>query len=134
MELTTKSIEFFGKDYVVDFPNVGQQIKIENMKIALTAGNYDIMVKTAVNGSKSTNNVLNLVDAIATFSVLIPGLKDENKKLLKENFLEMDPIQAKTITKAYEEYYKWYDKIMKELNEDIDEPEKKKIDPAQEDE
>jgi len=109
MEKSTK-LKISGKDYVVNFPNVGQILDIESLKSALTNGQYGDFIKM---GTKYSNDVLDLVDTIATFSVLIPELKDEfNVK----NFSDMDPFVAIKYVKVYKkQFFLWFNTINNEL-------------------
>ena len=86
--------------YPVTFPNVGQMMDIESMKYALTGNRYKEMALSTV---RSTLYVLDLVDAIATFSVMIPDLI---KDLTINNLLDMNPLESKKIVSAHKKYYK----------------------------
>ncbi|MCK4826863.1 hypothetical protein KA005_64605 [bacterium] len=57
------------------------------------------------------------IDAIATFTILIPQLsKDLNVKTL----LSLTPIDTKSILVAYEkDFYPWYSDWFKEINADL---------------
>ena len=66
----------------VSFPNVGQLIDIANAKIRISNGNYKDYSTTA-----SDLYTRGLVEAIATFSVLLPELKDN----IIGSFQQADP-------------------------------------------
>jgi hypothetical protein len=106
----SKKIKISGKDHIVTFPNVGQTIDIESLKSALTNGQYGDFVNMGTNYS---NNALDLVDALATFSILIPELKEE---LNVKTYLEMDQFVAKKYVNAYKkQFFPWFKEINDEL-------------------
>ena len=59
------TITLRGKEVIARFPNIGQSLKIEQMKQLLTDGRYAIM---AFSGLKTTNKMLDLVEAICYLS------------------------------------------------------------------
>lgn len=99
-------VKIENKTYTIEFPNVGQVMEIESKKIALGGGVYKGLVQA---GTKSATYNLDLIDAISTFTVLIPELR---KDLAVENFLDIDLFLGKKIVDAYnKQYYPWYKKI-----------------------
>ncbi len=104
---------------ILPFPKVGQLIDIEAMKITLSGGQYGAMIRS---GLVKTNYALDLIDAIATLSILIPDLR---KKIEVDNVLDMDVKEANVLIKAYKQYNKWFQPIMKELSLDEDETDQK---------
>jgi hypothetical protein len=106
----SKKIPISGKDYIVNFPSVGQILDIESLKSALTNGQYGDFVNM---GTKTATDALDLVDAFSVFSILIPELKDE---LNVKTFMEMDPFIAKKYVNAYKKhFFPWFKEINDEL-------------------
>jgi len=109
MDKTIK-LKIFGKDYIVSFPTVGQILDIESLKSALTNGTYGDLVKM---NTKTAVNALDLTDTIATFSVLIPGLKNEIG-----SYTELDPFKAKELVSVYlNDFFPWFNEINKQLQD-----------------
>jgi len=108
--MDSKIIKLRGNSYTINFPNVGQILDIESLKSALSNGTYGDLVK---NNTKSSNQSLDLIDAIATFSVLIPELKNI---LEVKSYLDLDLKTAKMVVNSYnKDYFLWF----KELNDEI---------------
>jgi hypothetical protein len=116
MQKRTIQIRIETNVYNVNFPNVGQMMDIENMKMSLTNGSYADMVRS---GLKSSYYNTEIVDTIAHLWVLIPELRAD---LQVRNFSELDPFVAKKLLKVYrEQFTPWYEKLMKELmSEEVD--------------
>lgn len=112
------AIPLQGNNYTIEFPNVGQFIEIETMKVSLSSGVYRSLVSLRTFGG---NLALDYVDAISTFSVLIPQLR---KDLKIDSLLNLNPIEAKEITKVYKDIFlPWYSEWMKLLKEEEEIPE-----------
>lgn len=109
-------LKITGKDYTVNFPTVGQILDIESLKSALTNGTYGDLVKM---GTKTSIEALDLADTIATFSVLIPKLKEI---IDVKTYTEMDPFTAKKLVTVYrKQFFPWFNEINKELQDYGDE-------------
>jgi hypothetical protein len=103
-------VKIDGKEYVVSFPNVGQTLEIESMKMALTANKYP---EFALSGLRSNVFVADLTDAIATFFVLIPELR---ANLSVKSYSELDLLAGAKLVSAYmDDYYPFYQEIMKDI-------------------
>jgi len=101
-----------GDAYVVNFPNVGQLMEIDSMKIAISNNQYAEMVRSNL---VSMENTLNLIDTVSTFATLIPELKSQ-PEFNKKSYLELDPFLAARLVKVYsEQFYPWYSVILKEF-------------------
>jgi len=88
-------------EYEIKYPNNGQLIDIERLKIQLTAGTH----KEMLSGVGIAQHAYLLTEAISTFTVLLPDMK---KDLNVESLLDLNPYQSKSILKAYEKsYYPW---------------------------
>ncbi len=119
----TVQVDLFGTKYDVRFPNVGQTMEIEAMKMGLTNNKYDKMLFTK---TKSSIRNLTLVDAVSVFTVMVPDLK----KQLDAPITEMEMYMAIHLIKAYEnDYYPWF----KELDEAIDDELDKLLDQGKND-
>lgn len=113
-------IKIGSNEYEIKYPNNGQLIDIERMKIQMTAGTH----KEMIYGSGIAPLAGLLTEAIATFSILI---QDLSKDLNVSSLLELNPYQSKTILKAYEKsYYPWISEWNKVLDEEFSEVEEKK--------
>jgi hypothetical protein len=114
---TTTTVKIDGEVYDVGYPNVGQQLEIENLKNVFTKGRY---AQIASTNSKTGIQLLDLVDAISYFSVLIPKLK---KTFAAKKFDEIDVAYQRKLSKAFIKYYNEFVlKVEAEINKDLDEP------------
>lgn len=103
-------VKIKNEDFTVPFPNVGQILEIEALKLALSKESYSGMV---FSGTKSSSFALDLVDTIAHLSVLIPTLKDF---LQIKSFSSIDAFLGKELVIAYKKnFLPWYSKICIEL-------------------
>ena len=105
-----KLVKIDGNDYIINFPNVGQMIEIEQLKLAYTNGRY---IEFAMSNLVNHIFILDFVDAISYLSVLIPELK---KDLEIEEYTKMDAEKTKEIIRAYkEEFIPWFKPILEDL-------------------
>lgn len=105
-----KLIKFKEVDYIAKFPNVGQLMDIENIKMSLTNGKY---VEMAISVLKIHIFQLDMVDAIAYFSILCPEMKEN---LGIKNWRELDASLAKELTSVYKkQFIPWFKPILDEL-------------------
>jgi len=101
---------FKGEKLIVKFPNVGQLLDMESMKLALTNNRYGSM---SASGIKSMYLALDLVDAIVFIQVLCPKVK---RMLELEDYTKMDPLDAKELIGFYkQQLLPWYESVSKEL-------------------
>ena len=120
------AIAYNDKKFIVKFPNVGQLMDIESLKMALTGGKYGTF---AASGIKSMYFVLDMVDAISFFSVMCPRLKNFiTQEDVDVDYTQMKPESVKPLVDIYKkEVMPWYNKIMTNLyastNEAIEESE-----------
>ena len=98
-------------EYTIKFPTNGQLIDMESLKIQMTSGAN----KEMLFGTASAREAYLINEAVATFQVLIPDLK---KDLEVKSLLDLDPLQSKSIHKAYEKYYNWMEEWRKVLNQE----------------
>ena len=117
--MQTATIVKIGKDsYDVSYPNVGQKLDIENVKLMLTNSQYGEMARS---GHVTALQLLDLVDAVAYFTILVPELKSSLKV---QDFMDMNPVEARNLRKGYKKYFvPFFEAVEKELNEDGDEDE-----------
>lgn len=112
----TISIKIGENEYEVKFPNNGALIEIEQLKINLSKGTHDTMANVP---TVTAERAYLTIEAISTFSVLIPSLK---KDLNKASLLELDPYESKQIVNAYiKQFFPWYKQWMDLINKDEDE-------------
>jgi len=108
---------FQDQTFEIKFPTNGQLIDIETMKVTLSNGLYRQLVSA---NNVPANIALDLVDSIATFSILIPALKTHLKV---DNILDLSPIETKDMVKAYKtQYFPWYSEWIKVLQKDLELP------------
>lgn len=98
------------QDYAIGYPNVGQQMEIESMKLLLSANKY-AQIGTA--NSRTGNQLLDLIDAVSYFSVMVPSLKP---KLELKDFAQIDVLFQKKLTKAF---YKYNNEFILKVEESI---------------
>ena len=105
-----KLVKIDGNDYIINFPNVGQMIEIEQLKLAYTNGRY---IEFAMSNLVNHIFILDFVDAVSYLSILIPELK---KDLGIEEYTKMDSEKTKEIIRAYkEEFIPWFKPILEDL-------------------
>ena len=120
------AITYNDKKFIVKFPNVGQLMDIESLKMALTGGKYGTF---AASGIKSMYFVLDMVDAISFFRVMCPRLKNFiTQEDVDVDYTQMKPESVKPLVDIYKkDIVPWYNKIMTNLyastNEAIEESE-----------
>lgn len=105
-----KEISIGGESLIVSFPNVGQIIDIESLKLALTNNKYGAM---ASSGIVSMYYALDIVDAISFFRVCLPEFSKENKL---DMYLSIQVDKINQIVDAYKNQIKpWLDETMNKL-------------------
>lgn len=115
---TSTTVKIDGNEYIVHYPNVGQQLEIENLKHFLTKGRY---AEIASSGSKTGTQLLDLIDAISYFTVLIPEIK---KKFEKLALVDIDPVLQVRMSKAFLKFYtNFILKVEAEISKMLEEPE-----------
>lgn len=106
-----KEISFLGVKETISFPNQGQFIDIESNKQLYSNKQYQGL---ALSNFSTANLAADLVDVIATYSVLIP---DFQKRLNIKSISELDILQAKKLQYSFEtEYLPWLTEWMEYLN------------------
>jgi hypothetical protein len=117
MPAKTIKIRIEQNEYEIKMPTNGQRIDIESAKVRITGGaSRDLMM-----GSTSAQDAWILSEAITTFSILIPKLKED----LLVNLMDLNALQSKSIVKAFEKFYEWDQAWYKFLNQDEEDEEKK---------
>ena len=115
----TIRVQIEANSYEVPFPNVGQLMDIESLKFGMTNNKY---VDMYLSGMRQSMFIIDAVDAISTFSILIPDLK---KDYVVKSIDQLDPIKIKPLIKAYKTtYLPWYSEIMKQVLEEDEEIQK----------
>ena len=112
----TINLEVNDKSYLLKYPTVGQVLMIENLKIVLSGGIY---AELANNSTVSTINLLNLIDAVAYFTVLSEEMTNDF------NLKQFDKIdirsQVQLRTAFTEQFWPWYNDIETKLLDEIKE-------------
>lgn len=99
--LTIKS-----NSYEVEYPNTGQAIDIELLKLQIAGSNYDAL---RFGASKMAQEQADKVDMIATFNVLIPKLKED---LNTKTLFDLQEEQANELLTVYQEQFlTWFSPI-----------------------
>jgi hypothetical protein len=98
MYQTTTKVKIDKEVYDVGYPNVGQQLAIEALKELLSNNKY---AQLAATGSKTALQLLDFIDAVSYFTVLIPAIKE---KIDLKNFTSADPVFQRKLSKAYLKY------------------------------
>lgn len=111
-------IELQGNSYEIEFPSINQLIEIESNKVLLSNNTYGAL---AIQNLTISNIALSYIDAIATFSVLIPDLVDG---LRVNSLTDLSLEQGQEITKQYIEvfapwFWNWIEQI-KGTSEDLE--------------
>lgn len=98
------------KNYEFSYPNVGQTIEIENMKMILSSNTYGDLVKS---NHKTAVELLNLIDGVAYFSTLNKDFREDFNVV---EFTTMDIMNQKIIMIAFVKFWKWLQDIEIEIN------------------
>ncbi len=89
-----------GATYEIKFPTVRQLVLIESNKASLTHSQYNSMIYMGTLGSEIA---LDFTDMVATLSVLCPEFVKDMKV---ESLLDLDILDAKMVSEAYQEQVK----------------------------
>lgn len=109
-----KTIKIFDNEYEVVLTN-GSLIDIEKVKIQLSGGTHTAMGNS---NTMASDRAYLTVEAIATFTILIPQLK---KDLLVSSLLDLPLLRTKVLIKAYiEQFFPWFKTYLEEVNRDED--------------
>ena len=101
---------FRGANLIVKFPNVGQILDMESLKLALTGNRYGAM---SASGVKSMFFALDLVDAISFISIMCPQLKNI---VTVNNYLDLSADESNELISFYkDQIFPWYSEVQKQL-------------------
>jgi glutamate/tyrosine decarboxylase-like PLP-dependent enzyme len=104
------SVKIEGQTFAVTFPNAGQIIDIWNNQMMLSNNRYAEM---AQQQTRLSNFMVDAIDTIATFTVLIPEL---GKQLNAKAFTDLEPKKLKMLVAVYrKQFYPWYGEILRDL-------------------
>ena len=107
---TTKKFKIGEREFVAKFPNVGQMLDMESLKMALTNGRYGAM---AASGVHSMYRALDAVDAIAFLQICVP---DVAKWFNIESYIALSQDKLKPYVDAYNKDLRpWFEDLMKQL-------------------
>lgn len=102
----TTTLEVLNNSYTVDYPNTGNQIDIELLKAKISDGNYDTL---RFSSNPLFQAQADVIDMIATFSVLVPQLKED---MNVKSFFELQEEETDVLMKVYtEQFIPWFIKI-----------------------
>lgn len=106
-------LNLYGRQIEVKFPSkIKQQLEIETNKSLLSNGSYALLSMTSVN---SSNRMLDIVDALSHFLVVIPDLHeviglDKNVKISAS---DLDFRQVTELVKVYNtDYARFYNQFV----------------------
>lgn len=106
----TKTLEVLNNSYVINYPNTGNQIDIELLKARISDGNYDTL---RFSSNPLFTAQADMIDMIATFSVLVPKLKED---LNVKSFFDLQEEEAEHLLTVYsEQFIPWYVEIKKAI-------------------
>ncbi len=107
-------VKIANMNYQIKYPNVGEILEIDNKKMLLTNGKYAEYIASPIM-TKSLKFVIELVDAMSHFSVLIPDL---TKQLDVNSYLDIDLVTGKELIKVYKTQFEpWYEELMKFIHD-----------------
>ena len=108
-----RTFKIEANSYDVEFPNTGQLLEIEILKVQLARGQYNEITNA---GTINSNYSRLLIDMIAVFTVLFPQLKkDMNVKTISELKVE----DSKKLLQLYvKEILPWMNLWMDVMNSD----------------
>jgi hypothetical protein len=110
-DLQACTLKIKGKTYLVEFPNVGKFRTIENIKQALSGGQYGNLLRS---GTVDTERALSMIDVEAYISVLAPQLL---KDLKVDSFSELGIMDFREIEIEFENtFIPWWNKVMKAIS------------------
>lgn len=119
----TKTFEFQGRKYTIEFPNVGQYMDIETEKVNLSLGKWgDLISARTLSALRS----IQIMECLAVLKVLCPKIFED---MNVSDYRKIDAKDFMLLVKVYnKEVSPWYSRWFKEFSEvlnDIDESEKK---------
>ena len=98
------------------FPNWGQFIRIEDEKMRMTNGKYAAHVLNS-SALKNQGTIIEIVDALSTFSVLNPEfVKDCGAGIKSFDDLEMNESLLEIVEAYTEQYEPFYEEIIGKPN------------------
>lgn len=99
-------IEIKGNIYEIKYPNTGEQIDMELMKVKIANGAYDDL---RFSQNPLMQQQANIIDMISTFTVLIPKLRED---LNVKTFFNLEEEQTKELLDIYNnEFIPFYAEI-----------------------
>lgn len=114
---TIITLEFGGNKFAAHYPNVGEKMKIEQLKLILSENTYaNLVAADTVQG----NYLLDFIDAFSYLSVCCPEMKLDVKQ-----FKDYNVKIEKTITLLFKKFFfPWYiqieEAVMTALTEDTE--------------
>lgn len=113
------TINIQGKEYTVKFPNTGQLIDIETMKVRLSG---DAQKSLLYSSTPAGQQAFVSIEAISTFTVLCPDMiKDLNMDMFELSPIDLKPILKEYTDKIHPWFAEWYN-IINEVEEDDEKP------------
>ena len=105
-----KKFKIGKKEFIAEFPNVGQIIDMESLKQSLSNNRYGVM---AASGIASMYFALDVVDAISFYKSCTPEVA---KYFNIKSYTSMKPNDIKELVEVYKAEIKpWYDRCFMEI-------------------
>lgn len=105
----------FEQEVTINFPNVGQLIQIESNKQLLAAGAYGSLVNAR---TRQANLTLDLIDAIATFMVMVPDFREN--KAFPSDLDKLSPTDMVRLVSPFKtQFFPWFNKILKDIENQL---------------
>lgn len=109
------TLKFKERSFEVSYPTVRQHLSIESKKQSLSNQNYGSLIGSMTRDSM---HALNLIDALATFSVLIPKFEDMIEVPIGSSYLDISQFDAVELINVYiQSYLPWKRELDKLLDE-----------------
>lgn len=106
----TVTVTIGPNDYDIPFPNTGQILDIEVLKLSITRDKFE-QFKFSFNPTFQKQALV--AETVATFNTLIPKLK---KDLAVDSMLDLPMEQMDSLVKVYQEVYlPWYEEWLTQI-------------------
>jgi glutamate/tyrosine decarboxylase-like PLP-dependent enzyme len=117
-QMFKKSLILQEQNFEITFPNAGQVLDIWNAQMMLSENRYAEMARQR---TRLSSFMIDAIDAIATFSILVPGIAQQ---LNAKTITDIDPKQLKLLVGVYrKQFAPWYNALVAEMLEEEEEVE-----------
>ena len=106
-----KTFTVKGNQYSLKFPNIGQYLDVESLRMRLSDGTYQSMLRSNL---VSSGIAMDMIDMISTLTILCPQLLKDMKS---STILDLDIMEANELLTVYKkDVSTWVDSWMKLLS------------------